>query len=228
MAIIVGGFSDGTGAEVETTHRALRAINWPYDVVALNEERGSYSLGMDNGNTVITAGAQTDQEIFQFRWVDPLSVAAVRSFKLNFGTQIAFVAGKFKLDLFFASAWTAAGTGGTTATVTGRNLRKRTSFATTVLGEARIATTAVLGAGTKTLDTQPLATISAAAPTVIGPIFVGQSMLAELNRDTSDEYPVVLGFNEGLVVRTTYPATGTPFFGFQVEWIEYPANEFFG
>jgi hypothetical protein len=228
MAIIVGGFADGTGAEVETTHRALRAVNWPYDVVALNEEHGSYSLGMDNGGTVITAGAQTDQEIFQFRWVDPLTIAAIRSFKVSFGTVIAFAAGQFKLALFFAKEWTAAGTGGTTATITGRNLRKRTSFASTVLGEARIAQTAVLTAGTKTLDAQPLATISASAPAVIGPIFAAQPMIAELNRDSSDEYPVVLGFNEGLVVRTTYPATGTPFFGFQVEWMEYPANEFFG
>jgi hypothetical protein len=183
---------------------------------------------MDNGTTVITAGAQTDQEIYQFRWVDPLSVAVVRSFRVGFGTQIAFVAGKFKLDLFIATAWTAAGTGGTTATITSRNLRKRTSFATTVLGEARIATTAVLGAGTKTLDAQPIATISAAAPTVIGPIFASQAMIPEWTRDTGDEYPFVLGFNEGLVLRTTYPATGTPFFGIQIEWFEFPANEFMG
>lgn len=230
MAINVGGYSVNTGLEVETNTRAARITERPLDVVALNEERGSYTLGMDNGGTAITAGAQTDQEIFQFRWTDGLVCAAIRSFRVNFGSSVAWGAsvGQFKLALFFASAWTAAGTGGTTATITGRNCRKRTSFNTTVLGEARISTTGVLTAGTKTLDTTPLAVIQSSVTTGVGPMFANQAMISEWQRDSADEYPIVLGFNEGLVLRTTYPATGTPFFGVQVEWFELPANEYYG
>lgn len=228
MAITIGGYTVNTGHDVETNTLAARITNRPYDVVAANEERGSYSLGMDNGSSVLAAAARTDVDLFQFRWTDANTVCVLRSFKVNYGTVIAYVAGQFKLALFFAAAFTAAGTGGTTATITGRNLRKRTSFATTVLAEARIGTTGVLTAGTYALDTQPISIIASAAPTVIGPIFVGQDMIPMVNRDTSDEHSFVLGFNEGLVLRMSCPATGTAYYGVQLEWFEMPANEFFG
>jgi hypothetical protein len=217
MAVNISGATTGTGAEVETNTRALRVTQRPQDVGAL----GAYSIGIDNGATVMTAGLTADSEIWQFRWTAASNLCIVRGIYLSAGSVTAFAAGRCKFDLFFATAWSAAGTGGGTATITGRNGKKRTSFATTGLGEIRCATTAALGAGTKTLDTSPIATLAQGVSTAVGPIIPAQSVMWK--RDTSDEYPVVLANNEGLVLRAAVQATGTWYFGVTIEWAELTA-----
>jgi len=67
-----------------------------------------------------------------------------------------------------AKSFSAAGTGGTAATITGNNGKMRTSMGTTLLGEARCASTAALGAGTKTLDSQAIGQISLSFGTAVG------------------------------------------------------------
>src|SRR5215831_7255845 len=148
MAVIIAGATTSTGAEVETNTRALRVTQRPQDPGAL----GAYTLGIDNGATVITAGLAADSEVWQFRWTDATRLAIIRGVYISAGSVTAFAAGRCKFDLYWASSWTVAGTGGGTATITGRNAKKRTSFGTTLLGEVRCITTTALGAGTKTLD----------------------------------------------------------------------------
>lgn len=53
-----------------------------------------------------------------------------------------------------ARSWTADGTGGTAATLTGNNQKLRTGHTTSEVVSARMATTGALGAGTKTFDSQ--------------------------------------------------------------------------
>jgi hypothetical protein len=217
MAVNISGATTGTGAEVETNTRALRVTQRPQDVGSL----GAYSLGIDNGGTVMTAGLAADSEIYQFRWTDATRLAIVRGVYLSAGSVTAFAAGRCKFDLFFATSWTVAGTLGGTATITGRNGKKRTSFGTTLLGEIRVANTVALGTGTKTLDGSPLATLAQGVATAVGPIVPAMTPLWK--RDTGDEYPVVLAQNEGLVIRAAVAGTGTWYFGVTVEWAELTA-----
>lgn len=214
MAVNISGATTGTGAEVETNTRALRVVHRPLDVGTL----GAYTAGIDNGATVITAGLTADSEIFQFRWTQASNLAIIRGVYISAGSVTAFAAGRCKFDLFFATSWSAAGTGGGTATITGRNLKKRTSFATTGVAEIRCITTTALGAGTKTLDGSPLATLAQGVSTAVGPIVPAMTPLWK--RDTGDEYPIVLANNEGLVIRAAVAGTGTWYFGCTVEWAE--------
>src|SRR5262252_3149726 len=99
MAVVIAGATTTTGAEVETNTRALRVVQRPQDVGSL----GAYSIGIDNGATVITAGLAADSEVYQFRWTDATRLCIVRGVYLSAGSVTAFAAGRCKFDLFFAT-----------------------------------------------------------------------------------------------------------------------------
>jgi hypothetical protein len=92
---------------------------------------------------------------------------------------------------------------------------------TTLLGASRIASTAALTAGTKTLDTQPIGQYSAAFGTGTSIQWIPQFDLFHI--DPGGEAPLVLATNEGFVIRATVPATGTWQFGVTVCWAEVTA-----
>jgi hypothetical protein len=209
------GFS-GVVGEVEAATRAVRLTGYPMDPGAA----GAYSLSLDNGATVMAAGLAANAEIFQLRYTGT-GVLILRSLRFSMGSVAAFVPGRLLIELLVARSWTADGSGGNTANLTGSSAKKRTSFGTTAVGAARVAATATLTAGTKTLDPHPLGSIAIAAPTTVGPILTQASLW---QRDTSDEYPIILAQNEGLVVRATVPGTGTWYFNVQAEWAEKAAG----
>jgi hypothetical protein len=105
------------------------------------------------------------------------------------------------------------GTGGTGITMA-TLLKLRTAMGSSLLGagDMRIATTAALGAGTKTLETLSLSSISAPGPitaSLNGQIIAPGTFL--YHADIGDgEHPLVLAQNEGLSIRSVaVPATGT-------------------
>jgi hypothetical protein len=215
MAIQVQG-NAGVVAEVETESRAMRTTPRPIDPGAL----GSYTIGMTSG--VMAAGLAANSEIFQFHWPNAINLALIRRVTISGGSIVAFAAGVATFGMRAARAFTAVGTGGTTATLASNDQKRRTSFGTTLLTTAadiRIASTAALGVGTKTLDDNDLATITngvtAVAGVAIAPI---PSDLYAPN--FSGEWPLVLAQNEGFVIRGTVPATGTWTFSVTVEWTE--------
>src|SRR5215831_9021466 len=99
MPVQISGATTGTGAEVETNTRALRVTQRPMDVGSL----GAYTIGIDNGGTVITAGLAADSEIWQFRWTDATRFAIIRGVYISAGSVTAFAAGRCKFDLYWAS-----------------------------------------------------------------------------------------------------------------------------
>lgn len=214
MAIQLQG-NGGTIAEVDgTNYRAMRATLRPIDYGAF----GAYRLSLLSGT--MAAGLGANAEIWQFRWSDATRLCAVTGVTIDglAGSATAFTAGLGKVDLMIARSWTADGSGGTAATLTGNNNKERTSMGTTLLGAVRISSTAALTAGTKTLDSQPIA----GAALTFGTTASVQYMLRdELFRpEPGVEAPLVLAQNEGLVIRATVPATGTWHFGVTVTWTE--------
>jgi hypothetical protein len=93
-----------------------------------------------------------------------------------------------------------------------------TTLAPTALG-VRVASTAALGAGTKTLDGNDFATITGSVTAVAGVPLINPSTSVWM-RNTADEYPLFFAQNEGFVIRATVPATGTWTFSVSIEWSE--------
>ena len=217
MAIQIQG-NGGTVAEVDgTNYRAMRGTLRPIDYGAL----GSYRMSLLSGT--MAAGLAANSEVFQFRWTDATRICVVTSVIWDglSGSATAFAAGFSKVDMLVARSWTADGSGGAAATISGNNQKQRTSMGTTLLGAARASSTAALTAGTKTLDTQAVGQYSAAIGTGTSVQWMPQFDL--FHADPGGESPLILAQNEGFVIRATVPATGTWQFGATVCWTEVAA-----
>jgi hypothetical protein len=202
----------------DPAYQAGRVSLRSLDVGAL----GHYSITLRTGT--MAAGIAAGSEWAQFRWTDATRLCVIEEIMFSgFATVTNFTPGILIFDAFIARAWTADGTGGTAATLTGNNQKLRTSFGTTLLGTARVATTAALGAGTKTLDTQAIGEVigGALATGITVPIVVAHGRLFEARGNSA--HPVVLAQNEGVVITATVPASGTWTTGCTIKWGEVAA-----
>lgn len=204
---------------VEPKHFAARVSGRPAELGS----RGAYGIGLVTG--VLPAGLAANSEIMQFRVVHATRFVVVRSVIVSAAVSTtAFVAGvPPTLELRIARGWSAQGTGGTGITFGANDSKKRTDFATTFLGsgDVRIATTAALGAGTKTLDGTAISAVvgNTGGATVTTQVIPPGTYLWQ--RNTHDEYPLLLENNEGFVVRAVQvPGTGTWTATVSVEWAE--------
>lgn len=223
MAIQLQG-NGGTVVEVDgTLFRAVRVTPRPVDHGSL----GAYCYGGFTG--ILPAALAANSEIFQFRWADATRLAAIRKIRLAACVSTTFFAAgvPVQIDLVKSSAWTVAGTGGT-AISPAALLKRRSSMGSSLVpsGDMRIATTAALGAGTKTLETLSLSTILAPGPitaSLNGQIVPPGTILwqAEVG---DGEHPLVLAQNEGFSIRSVaVPATGTWQCAVAVDWAELTA-----
>jgi hypothetical protein len=188
---------------------------------ALGATGGAYSLSVTSG--VMAAGLAANSEIFQFRWVHATFAQHLRSIRIEAGNAgTAFAAGVATFTATVARSWSADGTGGTAITFGTNDQKKRTSFPTTKAPSGlgvRCASTAALGAGTKTLDGNAFAGLTCGVLATAGTtILTPGTYLWE--RNTGDEYPFYYLQNEGFVIRATVPATGTWTFNVDLEWSE--------
>lgn len=205
----------GVIARVESNTLALRTVQRPDDIGSL----GAYSISMTTG--VMAAGLAANSEVFQFRWTDATRLCLIRLVRFDgAGGIAAFAAGAYRFEAMIARSFSAAGTGGTAATITGNNQKRRTSMGTTLLGEARCATTAALTAGTKTLDSQG---IGAAAGGLTATAGDKMSPGVLFDAEEGAKYPIILAQNEGVIIRATVPATGTWTGAFTFKWMELTA-----
>lgn len=194
-----------------------------------------YSVSVTTGT--VGAGAGALSEIFQFRWSSTTKRALIHLVELEQFASLGtgFTAGSFLFNLTVARSWSAAGTGGNTVTITGNNQKMRTTDATTAVQEIRYSSTAALGAGTKTLDSAPIASTFGKANNVANTQFIpasaagliggGRGVVLFNAAETDGGQPVVLtctaaGAETGIVVRATVPATGTWEASVKVRWSE--------
>lgn len=223
MAIQIQG-NGGTVAEVDgTTFRAQRVAIRPVDHGAF----GAFAWGGFTG--ILPAALGANSEIFQFRWTDATRLAVVRKVRIAACVSTTFFAAgvPVQIDLVKATGWSAAGTGGTRLTPAAL-LKRRTSMASTLVAasDIGIATTAALGAGTKTLETLALSAVVAPGPitaSLNGTIIEAGTILwqAEVG---DGEHPLVLAQNEGFVIRSVaVPGTGTWTASVTIDWAEVTA-----
>ncbi len=224
MGIQIIGNGGVVGEVDGTVFRALRTTNRPIDYGSL----GAYQYGGFTG--ILPAALGANSEILQFRWTDATRFAIIQEVRLSAAVSTTFFAAgvPVQIDMVKSTGWSAAGTGGT-AVSPAALLKKRTSGMGSSLfasGDIRIATTAALGAGTKTLEGLSLAAIAAAGPitaSLDGTIVPPGTQL--FKPDVADgDMPLVLAQNEGFSVRSVaVPATGTWTASFVVTWVEVAA-----
>ena len=217
----------GVVADVDgTLFRALRSTNRPIDYGSL----GSYRVSVVSGT--LAAALAAGAVVFSARWGDATRIAVVTSLRTRFQPLTPFTAATLtdhtSFNAFVGRTFTASHTGGTGLTLTGNNNKMRTSMGSSLFTDMRMATTAALGGGTVTLDSQPFAQSirkgnrvnpAAATEETIQPTTDG------LNVDFSvsnGETPLVLVQNEGVVVtnRTVWPAAGTGILLAEIAWTE--------
>jgi hypothetical protein len=172
--------------------------------------------------------------VFHARWSDATRLALIYRVEIDYVRSItAFAAGNITTRLDFMRSWTVDGSGGTSLT-TASMLKKRTSMGNSLFGAIRISTTAALGAGTSTPDTQAIKetvfianttanaiqnTAQAAASAVTG---MGTPIVL-FSYGQADTHPIVLAQNEGIAVRMTVPGTGTWNVNVTMKWAEVTA-----
>lgn len=212
------------GQELEVdgaTFNAARFTPRPVDHGAL----GAYSYGGFTG--VLPAALAANSEIFQFRWADATRYAVIRKVRFSACVSTTFFAAgvPVQIDLVKSTGWTVAGTGGTALTLAAL-LKRRTSMGSSLMaaGDARIATTAALGAGTKTLETLALSTIVAPGPAAAPGTIVAPGTILWQAEVGDGEHPLVLAQNEGFSIRSVaVPGTGTWQAAINVDWAEVTA-----
>jgi hypothetical protein len=212
----IQGFTTANIAEVEAATKALRATLRSEDYGAL----GVYSLGGVSG--IMAAGLAANAPIFSLRWTQASNLMLIKRVTLSAaGDTVAFTAGAAKFDLLVARSYSATDTGGTSILPTGNQNKMRAStMGTTLLADARQSATATLTAGTRTLDTNPIGSVCLQALAIAGSKMLDPFAIFD---QRPGEYPLVLAQNEGLVLQTTVPATGTWKFAIKIDWTEISA-----
>ena len=177
---------------------------------------GLYTIGVISGSIAATLAANSP--LFSFRWGNTANLGIPDFISVGVSVNgVITTSVSMPLELIVARSFTASDPGGTTITLTGNNNKYRTSFATSLVTDARIATTGTLTAGTRTLDAQAEAMIPCVTGTAIG---VPLEMTTIYSR--SQLFPIVLNQDEGFVIRnqSAGPATGTFQLHVQMRWFE--------
>jgi hypothetical protein len=191
----------------------------------VNAMLGSFRIAAPTGAvTVVAAGGH----LLAMQWTSATVKARLRYLAARFVTSTAFgAAQEVGVNAFVGRAFSAPDTGGTAIPFTTNQQKMASSLSASACADARVATTAALGAGTVTLDTTPFASTSGWSGGV-GATIAGADVVMYDARSQYDQNglelqdPIVFGQNEGLVLTNAVlmGATGVGRWQFSVEWQE--------
>lgn len=213
--------ADGTVTEtVDSVFKAGRVSVWP------QEGYGGYRYAGFSG--LLPPALAANAELFQLRWAGATDLFVLKFLKIRFAVVTGFTAAQeLGFDAITSTGWSAAGTGGTAITPASTSLKKRQSFPDSKVSDMRIATTAALGAGTKTFTANSflagMGKTLAAAATVQDVAFEETLDLTNSNDD-----PLIFAQNEGFSIRNAIVlgAGGTVRMSLQLAWSEFAAAKY--
>ena len=164
---------------------------------------GAYTAALKSGLlTVIAAQTATAGHMAAFRNGSTTLAVVIDRIRAGWVTTTGFTAAQVVgMQLFMARGYTAAHTGGTAATITTNNAKKRTSHPTLADIDFRIGTTTALTAGTHTLDAQPFR--SAGAQELADGAAVVKKSFELLYEPAPGVGGILLAQNEGFVLTNT-------------------------
>lgn len=211
MSVII---KDGTTANklaIDTQTLAARTSIRPPQA-----DTGLFFLSAYSGTIAASLAANTP--LFSFR-ANATGVTVVQRIAVALAGVVAGVAGIVDLEGIVARSFSASDSGGTAITLTGNNQKKRTSYSTSGLADARIATTGTLTAGTRTLDAQGFGYVVGQETATAGWVLPRTDLFDAYQ---TGDGPLVLVANEGFILRnpTAWPGTGTVKLYVFVQWLE--------
>ena len=177
---------------------------------------GLYTIGVTSGSIAATLAALSP--LFSFRWGSTTRLCVPDFISVGVSVNSVITTSvSMPIELVIARGFTASDSVGTAIDLTTNNNKYRTSFATSLVTDARISTTVLLTAGTRTLDAQAAAVIPCVTGTAIGNPLAMTTIYSR-----SSLFPIVLAQDEGLIIRnqSAGPATGTFTLHVQMRWFE--------
>lgn len=212
MPVQVAG-NGGTNMEVDgTTWRAQRVVQRPIDHGAAP---GHFRVKGHTGALAATLAALAPLAAVRYTGSNLMILTGCRVSVAISGAITAAV--QTGLELIKATSWTVSDTGAGSSTPT--PVKARTTYGTSGIGDLRIAGTAALTAGTRTLDTSPFAGVAFGTGTAVGTTALVPTEIIDPN---SYDHPMIFGQNEGFVLRMSHagPATGTVVVNMELRWSE--------
>jgi hypothetical protein len=237
MAIIQSGAAPTNLLTVDPTFAAIRTSEHPPEIL------GAYSISAISG-AILTPAAVTSSAgtLFSFRWAPATStqLCMIRRVEaiLTVATGFAATAQNVGVGLIIARSFSGADSGGTalatnasgfTASMQKHRSAMPPSAFSAAAGSAcdiRIATTGALTAGTRTLDTYPVASSLGG---VVASAAAGTNIVASntpLFQHQPGDYPLIFATGEGFILGNlvNIAATGAISLTVTVEWMELAAT----
>lgn len=224
MGIQIIGKDNSTLLSAEALYNSVRTSERPYDLT----NGGWYSLAAQTGALTGVSGGSANP-IFAFRYAPGgNNICLVRRVTIQSNTTTAFTAAQaLDYQMVVARTFTASDTGGTAITPSAAGQvntgKHKTSFGTSGVTDVRIATTAALGTGTRTLDSSAIGQVvgwsSAAGTGILTPMTL-------FSHDSFDHPLVLTNGGEGFEISpiTAMGATGVVKVYITVEWVEMVAT----
>lgn len=205
----------------------LRVNNRPFAAL------GYYSVA---NSTNTYGGLASGKELFSMRWGDATRLCVIQRVAITVVTSVAATTAAItERQLIVARSWSVSDTGGTAISLAGNNQKLRASFGSSLVTDMRIGS--AIAAGTRTLDSLPIASAVAWSPLNHTGVIIGSeggvaSGSANATAGTIKSYdlfdsrtsghPLVLSQNEGIIVRVgaAEPNGATQQTFVTVEWAE--------
>lgn len=218
------GVQSNIEAQVDPTHQALRIQVRPAEHVFNGVIGGHYSVTAYSGT--IAASLAANSVVFSIRWgADNKLMLLKRLFAwmVITGTPGALTA--FALEAVRVTGWTVSFSANQTTVAIGAGGKMRTAnmaqSALSASGAIQVCTTAGMTGQTYVADTNGFAT-----GVLQGTMAAGCGGNVPIYDEVAfGQHPVVLGSNEGIIIRNpiALPATSTVQAGFQAIWAEVAA-----
>lgn len=186
MAIQLIGGTSGIVQDVDTTFKAARITIRPQEVINWQSQGGVSGL---------LTGVAAAGPVWSMRNTGA-NLLIIRRISVGFITTTAFTTAQgLYYNLIKATGFTVSDSGGTALYTAGQNKHRGAFTNITSAPDIRISTTAALTAGTRALETQPMASMCGTSSAV------GTSMpMTNIFSHDAGDYPMVLAQNEGLIM----------------------------
>lgn len=178
---------------------------------------GRYRISTSTGT--MAAGIAAGSAIFSGRWASTTKIALIEEVVIDelaaLGTAFA-TAGSVTVQLTTCTGFTAADSGGSSLTGSAVVAYLDPSYSNSVFTDLRVATTAALTAGTRTVTANVAQVAGYSAGGANEKLFVGRTM-----HDWNRLGPIVLRADAGFLLRATVEATGVWGAKISVGWSEW-------
>ena len=196
----------------------------PYDPVAESGGGGYYQMALKSG--LLPAALAAGDTLFSFYWnpVVPdgrIARCQLKFIKVNAITTTAFgTAQLIEFDTFCAKAWSGADSGGSRIIPAAGDQKRQKRYADSLFltgGDIRIATTAALTKGTRTLEAQPFSSFGYWSGAI------GAGITPPIIEEWDDHHvPMVFEPGQGFVIDNAilFGATGVVRLWVDLMWME--------